>query len=246
MGQDLTIMIDPALREAAPRLRLGVITGRVGAPSPGAASGATSGAASGNAPADGPGGASAGALDAAVEREVARVTAELELGEVAAAPEPAALRRAYRALGRDPQRYRGSAEALLRRVLRGQGLYRINPVVDVNNLVSLRSTCAVGTYDLDAVEGDITFRPGGEESYQAIGKGALKLAGLPVFADARGPFGSPTSDSERTMIRPGTGRIVMVVIAFAGGDPWPRWRDFAVAALREFAGGRDLETTLVT
>ncbi|WP_345337329.1 B3/B4 domain-containing protein [Actinomadura viridis] len=244
------ITIDPALRAAAPRLRLGVITGRVGAAAPAASSGNAAGNASGAPPGDSsgdrPGGASAGALDAAVEREVARVTAELELGEVAAAPEPAALRRAYRALGRDPQRYRGSAEALLRRVLRGQGLYRINPVVDVNNLVSLRSTCAVGTYDLDAVEGDVTFRPGGEESYQAIGKGALKLAGLPVFADARGPFGSPTSDSERTMIRPGTERIVMVVIAFAGGDPWPRWRDFAVAALREFAGGRDLETSLVT
>ncbi len=48
-----------------------------------------------------------------------------------------ATRDAYKALGKDPNRYRPSAEALCRRILRDLPLYQINTLVDLINLVSI-------------------------------------------------------------------------------------------------------------
>src|SRR3989442_9199006 len=147
------------------------------------------------------------------------ITAEVEAGETPAAladelcaaeekilklPEPKAVlespavlatRAAYKALGKDPARYRGSAEALLRRIVAKKGLPRINAVVDVINLVSVESRLPVGLYDLAQVSGDIVFRAGlAGETYKGIGKYDLNLEGWPLFADAIGPHGSATSD----------------------------------------------------
>lgn len=154
-----------------------------------------------------------------LDAEVETIRGGLALPEVAGHPEISALRAAYRALGRDPQRYRGSAEALLRRTLQGKPLYRLNSVVDTNNLISLRHAMAVGSYDLDRTAGPIVFRAGAaDERYNAIGKGDFAVDRFPVFADDNGPFGSPTSDSERTMVRVSTRRIAMVLISFAHAD----------------------------
>src|SRR5438046_4113349 len=100
-------------------------------------------------------------------------------------------RAAYKALGKDPSRYRGSAEALLRRMVAGKGLPEINAVVDVINLVSVESRLPVGLYDLGHVGGEIVFRAGrAGETYKGIGKYDLNLEGLPLFADTVGPHGS--------------------------------------------------------
>src|SRR5258707_7274317 len=141
-------------------------------------------------------------------------------------PEPRALlessaiiatRAGYKALGKDPARYRGSAEALLRRLLAAKGMPRINNVVDVINLISVESRLPIGLYDLAQVEGSIEFRAGrAGETYKGIGKYDLNLEGLPLFADAKGPHGSPTSDSERTMVTEATKRVLAIVISFAG------------------------------
>ena len=45
-------------------------------------------------------------------------------------------RKAYKAFGKDPGRFRVSSEALYRRVRQGKDLYRINTVVDANNHVA--------------------------------------------------------------------------------------------------------------
>lgn len=141
----------------------------------------------------------------------------LQLAEPKTVLESAAIlatRAAYKALGKDPARYRGSAEALLRRVIAGKGLPRINNVVDVINYVSVESRLSVGLYDLAHVQGDIVFRAGrARETYKGIGKYDLNLEGLPVFCDALGPHGSPTSDSERTMVTETTKKIVVIVIS---------------------------------
>src|SRR5438128_11600011 len=80
-------------------------------------------------------------------------------------------RKAYKALGKDPARYRGSAEALLRRVVAGKGLPQINAVVGVINLVSVESRVPIGLYDLTHVTGDIVFRAGrAGEPYNGCGK----------------------------------------------------------------------------
>ena len=132
-------------------------------------------------------------------------------------PQILATRAAYKALGKDPARYRGSAEALLRRIIAGKGFPRINAVVDIINVVSVESRLPVGLYDRANLSGEIVFRAGrAGETYKGIGKYDLNLEGLPVFCDAVGPHGSPTSDSERTMVTPATRQVLAVIISFSG------------------------------
>ena len=150
-------------------------------------------------------------------------------------------RAAYKALGKDPARYRGSAEALLRRVIAGKGLPRINNVVDVINYVSVESRLPVGLYDLAHVQGDILFRAGrAGETYKGIGKYDLNLEGLPVFCDAVGPHGSPTSDSERTMVTEATKRVIAIIISFGGSEVLQRWGQQMTELLQEYASGKNI------
>jgi DNA/RNA-binding domain of Phe-tRNA-synthetase-like protein len=129
-------------------------------------------------------------------------------------------RAGYKALGKDPARYRGSAEALLRRLIAGKGMPRINNVVDAINLVSVESRLPIGLYDLAHVEGAVEFRVGrAGETYKGIGKYDLNLEDLPLFADDKGPHGSATSDSERTMVTLETTRVLAIIVSFGGAAP---------------------------
>jgi DNA/RNA-binding domain of Phe-tRNA-synthetase-like protein len=157
-----------------------------------------------------------------------------------------ATRAAYKALGKDPARYRGSAEALLRRVIAGKELPRINNVVDAINLVSVESRLPVGLYDLAHVQGDIVFRAGrAGETYKGIGKYDLNLEGLPVFCDAMGPHGSPTSDSERTMVTAATKQVIAIIISFSGEDNLERWAQKTAELLVLYAAAQKPETQLL-
>jgi DNA/RNA-binding domain of Phe-tRNA-synthetase-like protein len=173
----------------------------------------------------------------------------LKLPESKAVLESAAIlatRAGYKALGKDPARYRGSAEALLRRVIAGKGLPRINNVVDVINFVSVESRLPVGLYDLAHVQGDVVFRAGwAGETYKGIGKYDLNLEGLPVFCDAAGPHGSPTSDSERTMVTLGTKQVIAIVISFGGLDGLERWVERMSELLKEYASGGAVKLQLI-
>jgi len=151
---------------------------------------------------------------------------EMQAAASAAAADPvepsarapiAATRELYRRLGKDPSRYRGSPEALLRRSRAGKALYRIHNVVDVVNLVSLRTLLPIGLYDAQKVRPPITLRRGeAGEAYDGIGKERLNLEALPVLADADGPFGSPTSDSRRTSVTAETSEVVAIVFGVTG------------------------------
>lgn len=157
-----------------------------------------------------------------------------------------ALRDAYRALGNDPTRYRGSNEALVRRIVQGKELYRVNTVVDINNLISLETLHSAGTFDLDQIQPPVVFRAGlPGESYAGIGRGEIKIEGLPVFADQFGPFGSTTSDSERTMVRLETQRILMVTISFLGTDGMDEIVNLAEGLLQRYAATGEFETRVV-
>lgn len=128
----------------------------------------------------------------------------------------AATRQAYRRLGKDPSRYRPSAEALLRRCLQGKELYLVNNLVDIGNLLSIRTGISVGIYDRSRIEGQVTLRVGAAgETYAGLGKGDLNLEGLPLLCDEAGPFGSPTSDSDRTKVLTGEVDFLMVLYGFA-------------------------------
>jgi len=120
------------------------------------------------------------------------------------------VRASYRAMGIDPTKTRPSSEALLRRVLKGQGLYRINTLVDALNLISLKYLVPFGLYDLDRIVPPVRLRRGEEgEGYPGIGKARVNVAGRPCMADAEGPFGNPTSDSDRTKIVLETTRVLV-------------------------------------
>ena len=126
-------------------------------------------------------------------------------------------------------------------MIAGKGLPRINAVVDVINLVSVESRLSIGLYDLAHVRGDITFRAGrAGETYKGIGKYDLNLEGLPVFCDELGPHGSPTSDSERTMVTSETNRVIAVIISFGGKDGLERWSKRLSDLFQRFASGTSI------
>jgi DNA/RNA-binding domain of Phe-tRNA-synthetase-like protein len=157
-----------------------------------------------------------------------------------------ALRDAYRALGNDPTRYRGSSEALVRRIVQGKELYRVNTVVDINNLISLETLHSAGTFNLDHLRPPIVFRIGRpDERYSGIGRGEIKIEGLPVFADQLGSFGSTTSDSQRAMIRLETTRIMMVIISFLGSEGMEAALQRAVGLLERYVAAREGEVGVV-
>ena len=126
-------------------------------------------------------------------------------------------RTAYRILGKSPTSYRNAAEAMLRRIIKGKGLYQINNVVEINNLISITTGYSVGSYDSDSLTGIVELRRSLEgESYKGIGKDVVNIANLPTLYDDKGAFGNPTSDSRRAMISSGMHRISSVIYSFSG------------------------------
>ncbi|MBR0764486.1 B3/B4 domain-containing protein [Bradyrhizobium japonicum] len=208
----MTIEISPELRSLAPRLALGVITARVVVRQ------------------------NDSRLWSEIERRAENLKATLSIEQLSVVDGIRALRQAYRSMGKDPARFRGSQEALIRRILKSQPLYQINTVVDINNLVSLTSLHSVGSYNLANLHGTITFRIGrAGEKYKGIGKSIIDTESLPVFSDEIGAFGSPTSDSERALISLDTRDMMMVVIAFAGSSSLDQDLAFASSLLCEYA-----------
>src|ERR1700728_2928280 len=149
------------------------------------------------------------------------------------------VRAMFRAWGMDPSKYRPSSEALLRRVVQGKGLYRVSNVVDIGNVGSIETGWPFGCYDRARIHPPIALRQGAPgEHYEGIGKRTWHLEGRPVLADRDGPFGSPISDSTRSMIRE-TAREVLVVIYVPAGAP-PASIEMSITRLGErlqqFAG----------
>src|ERR1700704_1742505 len=218
----MIVTIDPKLKAKCPRTALGCVTARV----------------------------EAGATPDALLQEMK--TRENEIQKlpfprgVLESAQVETTRKAYKALGKDPARYRGSAEALLRRVVAGKGLPQINAVVDVINLVSVESRLPIGLYDLGHIIGEIVFRAGrAGETYKGIGKYDLNLEGLPLFADTVGPHGSATSDSERTMVTRVTKQVLAILISFGGADGLERWAQRMSALLTQHAAGQDVQIQIV-
>ena len=135
-------------------------------------------------------------------------------------PGIAATRRVYRACGKDPSRYRPASEALIRRQLQGKQLYQIDTLVDLINLASIAYGYSIGGCDADKFVGDrLTLGVGREgEPYEGIGRGMINIAGLPVYRDAQGGVGTPTSDNERTKIQASTTHLVVLINGYDGDE----------------------------
>ncbi len=132
----------------------------------------------------------------------------------------AATRRVYKACGKDPSRYRPASEQLIRRMLQGKELYQIDTLVDLVNLASIAFGYSIGGFDADKFVGDtLTLGVGREgEPYEGIGRGMLNIAGLPVYRDAVGGVGTPTSDNERTKMTLETTHLMVLINGYDGDE----------------------------
>src|SRR5271155_4533231 len=139
---------------------------------------------------------------------------EFTLESLAEAEAVRGVRGMFREWDMDPSKYRPSSEALLRRVVQGKGLYRVSNVVDICNIGSIETGWPFGCYDRSKIAPPVTLRHGATgEKYEGIGKQTWHLEGRPVLADPAGPFGSPISDSTRSMITEAAKEIMIVIYA---------------------------------
>ena len=149
-----------------------------------------------------------------------RLRSELTTETLKELPSIAATRTIYKKCGKDPSRYRPASEQLIRRMLQGKELYQIDTLVDLINLASIAYGYSIGGFDADKFVGDtLTLGIGREgEPYEGIGRGMLNIAGLPVYRDAQGGVGTPTSDHERTKISLGTRHLVVLINGYDGNE----------------------------
>ena len=151
-------------------------------------------------------------------------------------------RMAYKAFGKDPSRYRVSSEALIRRIGQGKGLYEVNTVVDVNNLISIESGFSVGSYDTSQIADELVFRIGRDgETYKGIGKEEIKIDALPVLADEKGAVGSSTSDSERAMITENAKEVLTLIYSFSDNQDLEKALESGRKYLEKYAGAKEIE-----
>ena len=218
----IDIMIDPRIIEACPETRIGLVRATV-------VNGPTS-----------------DELWDEIEAAATQVKQRYQLLEINQRPAIAGTRRLYKALGKDPSRYRVASEALCRRIIRGLGIYRLTTLIDVVNLVSIKSGYAISGLDADRIVGDtLTMSVGtAADEYHGIGRGLLNIDGMPCYRDAQGPIATPTSDEERTKYPEQTVTAQININAFAPEMPVEQAVDWMASLLEKYAQATRLETAI--
>lgn len=168
------------------------------------------------------------------------------LSDIKSMPTINATRRAYKIAGKDPNRYRPSAESLMRRIVNGNELYKISTLVDLINLVSLKTGYSIGGFDNDKIVGIPTLGVGEkDEKFEGIGRGLLNIEGLPVYRDKIGGIGTPTSDEVRTSISDNTQNIFVIINGYSGVEGLQEAIDYTVALLKKYANATNIYTSIV-
>lgn len=173
------------------------------------------------------------------------LTSTTQLEDIKKQPVIAATREAYKRCGKDPGRYRPSAEALRRRLMRGIELYQIDTLVDLINLVSLRTGHSIGGFDADKIQGyrlELGIGKAGE-LFEGIGRGELNIEGLPVYRDAVGGIGTPTSDNERTKMGLETTHILAIVNGYNGTEGLKDAAEMIRDLLKKYGQADDITIT---
>lgn len=214
----MNISVSEQIYQACPRLRLGIISCDVV-----------------NTPSD-----EALWEEIAAEEESLRLSMRME--EIARRIPIYETRQAYKKLGKDPNRYRPSAEALCRRILKGYPLYKIDTLVDLINLVSIRTGYSIGGFDAGKIKGDLILGVGkADELFTGIGRGPLNIEGLPVYRDEQGGIGTPTSDDERTKIDLSTTKLLMIINGYSGEEGLMEAVVYAKDLLEKYATARNIQ-----
>ena len=181
-----------------------------------------------------------------IEEEMEKISSTFTLENIKMRPEISATRQVYRKLGKDPNRYRPSAEALCRRICKGVGIQRVSTLVDIINLISIRSGFSIGGFDAKKIQGDLRLEVGtANDIFQAIGRGILNVEGLPLFKDAEGGIGTPTSDNERTKLTMETRRLLMIINGYSGEKGLQEASEQARMLLEKYAEAKEVNITLV-
>ncbi|QKG83883.1 hypothetical protein GXN76_04930 [Kroppenstedtia pulmonis] len=187
----MKISVDPEVKKKLPQLRLGVIrlTGcEIGPSTP--------------------------ELAKRMKIFVEQLQAEYTLEDVSDLTEIRYWRESFKRLGLSPSRYRPSAEALLRRILKEQDLPAVNSAVEMNNYFSLKYLLPFGIYDFSAITGPIRLYIGGnEDHYMGLNGRKNLMEGHLLLRDDTGPFGSPYVDASRTCVTEKTSDILQVVFS---------------------------------
>ena len=183
-----------------------------------------------------------------IEQEAAIIEQRYELLAINQRPAIAATRKLYKALGKDPGRYRVASEALCRRIVRGLGLYRLTTLIDIVNLVSIKSGYPISGLDASKIVGDTLSMGVGEtdEPYCGIGRGPLNIEGLPVYRDSQGGIATPTSDEERTKFTTETTKVQININAFAPEMALDETLLWTASLLEKYAQATNIETRIVT
>lgn len=186
-------------------------------------------------------------LWAEIEGVSQELTDNFQLNELNKRKAIAATRSAYKALGKDPNRYRPSAEALGRRIIQNKGIYRLTTLIDVINLISIKTGYSIGGFDADKIQGDVLLLDVGTEKdvFTAIGRGLLNIEGLPVYRDSIGGIGTPTSDEERTKLTSDTIRLLMLVNIYGEEDSTDELDKLAHALLARYVALTSYQSRII-
>lgn len=157
------------------------------------------------------------ALLASTARQVVeQVRSQMRMETLSAHPTLAGLRKLFKAAGCDPTRYRPSSEALLRRLLKGEEMPVISPLVNLNNCLSASLAVPCCVMAEETVAPPYLFRAGKSgESYESL-RGPFNLEGKPLLVDAHGPCDVPITGNTRVKVTAETQRAWLVAYLPAG------------------------------
>ncbi len=209
----MNIEISSTIKEACPSIQLGILTCKVK-----------------NSP-------TSDHLWNEMEAEIAKIRKSYHTEEINKRVEIAATRKIYKILGKDPNRYRPSSEALCRRIVLEKPVYKVNTLVDIINIVSIRTGFSIGGFDADKIQGDnVELGVGNSnDEFDAIGRGLLNVEGLPLYRDKIGGIGTPTSDNERTKIVDNTTNLLLIINSYSGTKRLQEALDYALNLLGKYA-----------
>ena len=154
-------------------------------------------------------------VDDYLEKLYTLVSSKYNYDEITKIPKLKQTRDGYKKMGKDPSHTRPACEALLRRVVKGNNLYRLGDVIDLGNILSIETLRSVCVVDKERLVNDVVIRLGTKEDiYEGINRGLINVTNIPVYTDEIGPFGCPTSDTLRTCVTSSTKSILVMIICF--------------------------------
>ena len=154
-------------------------------------------------------------VDDYLEKLYTLVSSKYNYDEITKIPKLKQTRDGYKKMCKDPSHTRPSCEALLRRVVKGNNLYRLGDVIDLGNILSIETLRSVCVVDKERLVNDVVIRLGTKEDiYEGINRGLINVTNIPVYTDEIGPFGCPTSDTLRTCVTSSTKSILVMIICF--------------------------------